>query len=67
MKIIIFLNLQKIMCDLIFDPKFFQLSEINDFDYIKYIPLHLPGSNIEEKSAIIRDIDTDPNLYKKVV
>jgi hypothetical protein len=66
MKIIIFLDLQKIMCDFIIDPKFIQISEVNDFDFTRYIPLHLPG-NIEEKSAIIKDIDTDPNLYKKVV
>jgi hypothetical protein len=54
------------MCDFIIDPKFFQIGEVNDFDFARYIPLHLPG-NIEEKSAIIKDIDTDPNLYKKVV
>jgi hypothetical protein len=65
-KIIIFLDLQKIMCDFIIDPKFFQIGEVNDFDFARYIPLHFPG-NIEEKSAIIKDIDTDPNLYKKVV
>jgi hypothetical protein len=54
------------MCDFIIDPKFFQISEVNDFDFARCILLHLPG-NIEEKSAIIKDIDTDPNLYKKVV
>jgi hypothetical protein len=65
-KIIIFLDLQKIMWDLIFDPKFFQLCEVNNFDYVRYIQLHLPG-NIEEKLVIIKDIDRDHNLYKKVV
>jgi hypothetical protein len=53
MKIIIFLDLQKIMYDFIIDPKFFQIGEVNDFDFVRYIPLHLPG-NIEEKSAIIK-------------
>jgi hypothetical protein len=66
MKIVIFLDLEKIMCESIIDPKFFQIDEVNDFDFVRYIQLHLPG-NIEEKSAIIKDINTDPNLYKKVV
>jgi hypothetical protein len=66
MKIIIFLDLQKIMCDFIIDPKFFQIGEVNDFEYVKYILLHL-SDNSEEKSGIIKDIDTDPNLYKNVV
>jgi hypothetical protein len=66
MIIIIFLDLQKIMSDFIIDPKFFQIGEVNYFDFIRYIPLHLPG-NVEEKSAIIKDIETVPNLYKKVV
>jgi hypothetical protein len=65
-KIIIFLDLQKIMCDFLIDPKFFQIGEVNDFDFVRYILLHLPG-NIEERSAIIKDIDTDRNFYKKVV
>jgi hypothetical protein len=66
MKIIIFFDLQKLMCDFIIDPKFFQLGEVNDFDFVRCILLHLPG-NSKKKSAIINDIDTDPNLYKKVV
>jgi hypothetical protein len=67
MKIIIFLDLQKSMYDFIIDPKFFQINNNNNFQYVTYIPLHLPGSNGEEKSVITRDIDTDVNLYKKVV
>jgi hypothetical protein len=49
MKIIIFLDLQKFMFDFIIDPKFFQIGEFNDLDFVRCIPLHLPG-NIEEKS-----------------
>jgi hypothetical protein len=67
MKIIIFLDLQKSMCDFIMNPKFFQINNSNDFEYITYIPLHLADSNSEEKSVIIKDIDTDRKLYKKVV
>jgi hypothetical protein len=59
MKIIIFLDLQKSMCDFIIDPKFFQINNSSDFEYVTYIPLYLPKSNSEEKSAIIRDIDTE--------
>jgi hypothetical protein len=54
------------MWDFILDSKFFQIGEVKDFDFVRYIPLHLQG-NIEEKSAIIRNIDTNANLYKKVV
>jgi hypothetical protein len=61
MKIIIFLDLQKSMCNFIIDPKFFQINNSNDFEYVKCIPLHLPGNNSEEKLVIIRDIDTDAN------
>jgi hypothetical protein len=67
MKIIIFLDLQKIMCDFIIDPKFFQINNSNDFECVTYIRLREPGSNSEDKSATIRDIHTDANLYKKVV
>jgi hypothetical protein len=66
-KIIIFLDLQKSICEFIIDPKFFQINNSYDFEYVTYIPLHLPRSNREEKSAIIREFDTDTNLYKKVV
>jgi hypothetical protein len=66
MKIIIFLDFQKIICNFIIDPKFFQLGEVNDFEYVTHILQHLPD-NSEEKSDIIKDIDTDTNLYKKVV
>jgi hypothetical protein len=55
------------MCNFIIDPKFFQINNNNDFKYVRYIPLHLAESNNEEKSAIIRDIDTDTKLYKKIV
>jgi hypothetical protein len=67
MKIIIFLDLGKSMCDFIIDPKFFQINNSNNFEYVRYIPLHLADSNSKEKSAIIKDIDTDTRLYKKVV
>jgi hypothetical protein len=67
MKIIRFLDLQKSMYDLIIDPKFFQINNSNDFKYVIYIPLDLPGSNSEEKSAIFRNIERDANFYKKVV
>jgi hypothetical protein len=66
MKIKIFLDLQKSMCDFIIHPKFFQISNTNDFEYVTYIQLHVLKNN-KEKSAIIRDIDTDGNIYKNVV
>jgi hypothetical protein len=53
------------MCDFI-DHKLFQLGNVNVWSISQYIPLHLQNNN-EEKSAIIRYIDTDPNLYMKVL
>jgi hypothetical protein len=55
------------MCDFIIDLNFFQINNNNDFEYVRYIPLHLVDSNSEEKSVIIKDIDGDTRLYKKVV
>jgi hypothetical protein len=59
MKIIIFLNLQKIMSNFI-HPKFFQIGNVNDLEYITYIQLYLTNNN-KEKSVIIKYIDRDTN------
>jgi hypothetical protein len=56
MKIIIFLDLQKNMCDFIIDPKFFKsvmLTILNMLHIYRYT---------YQAIAIIRDIDTDANL-----